>query len=35
MTKEELLPFAATVDSGVAELVRKQEEEWSDIKGGS
>lgn len=35
VTKEELLPFAVTVDSGVAEVVRKQEEGWSYIKGGS
>ena len=31
---EDLFPFAAQVDSGVAELVRKQEAGWSYIKGG-
>ncbi len=35
VTKEQLLPFATTVDSGVAEVVRKQEEGWSYLKGGS
>ena len=34
VTKEQLLPFATTVDSGVAEVVRKQEAGWSYIKGG-
>ena len=33
--KEDLFPFATTVDSGVAEVVRKQEAGWSYIKGGS
>jgi uncharacterized protein len=33
--KEDLLPFAVTVDSGVAEVVRKQEAGWSYIKAGS
>ena len=33
--KEDLLPEAGTVDSGVAEVVRKQEEGWSYIKSGS
>jgi intracellular sulfur oxidation DsrE/DsrF family protein len=33
--KEDLLPFATTVDSGVAEVVRKQEAGWSYLKGGS
>lgn len=35
VTKEQLFPFAATVDSGVAEVVRKQEAGWSYIKAGS
>jgi len=30
---EDHFPFAAQVDSGVAELVRKQEAGWSDSKG--
>jgi intracellular sulfur oxidation DsrE/DsrF family protein len=30
----DLFPFAAQVDSGVAELVRKQEAGWSYVKGG-
>jgi intracellular sulfur oxidation DsrE/DsrF family protein len=34
ITTEDLFPFAAQVDSGVAELVRKQEAGWSYIKGG-
>ena len=34
VTTEDLFPFAAQVDSGVAELVRKQEAGWSYIKGG-
>jgi intracellular sulfur oxidation DsrE/DsrF family protein len=29
------LPFAITVDSGVAEVVRKQEAGWSYIKSGT
>ncbi len=33
--KEDLMPFAMTVDSGVAEVVRKQEASWSYVKGGS
>ncbi|HQT34041.1 MAG: DsrE family protein [Thiobacillus sp.] len=32
---EDLMPFATTVDSGVAEVVRKQEAGWSYIKSGS
>jgi uncharacterized protein len=32
VTKDQLLPFATTVDSGVAEVVRKQEAGWSYIK---
>lgn len=31
---EDLFPFATQVDSGVTELVRKQESGWSYIKGG-
>lgn len=34
VTTEDLFPFATQVDSGVAELVRKQEAGWSYIKGG-
>ena len=33
--KEDLLPEAGTVDSGVAEVVRKQEGGWSYIRSGS
>ena len=33
--KEALLPFATTVDSGIAEVVRKQEADWAYIKSGS
>ena len=29
-----LLPFVTTVDSGVAELVRKQSDGWAYLKGG-
>ena len=32
--KEQLLPFATTVDSGIAEVVRKQGEGWAYIKAG-
>lgn len=32
---EDLMTFATTVDSGVAEVVRKQEAGWSYIKSGS
>lgn len=32
--KEDLLPAAGTVDSGVAEVVRLQEDGWSYIKSG-
>lgn len=35
LTKEDLLPDAVTVDSGVAEVVRKQEAGWSYLKSGS
>ncbi len=34
VTTEDLFPFTSQVDSGVAELVRKQEAGWSYIKGG-
>jgi intracellular sulfur oxidation DsrE/DsrF family protein len=34
VTKADLLPFVTTVDSGVAEVVRKQEAGWSYIKSG-
>jgi uncharacterized protein len=32
--KEQLVPFAKTVDSGVAEVVRKQESGWSYLRTG-
>ena len=32
--KEDLLPFATTVPSGITEVVLKQEAGWSYIKGG-
>lgn len=35
VTEKDLMPFVTTVDSGVAELVRKQEAGWSYIKTGS
>jgi intracellular sulfur oxidation DsrE/DsrF family protein len=35
VTREQLFPFAVTVDSGVAEVIRKQEAGWSYIKAGS
>lgn len=34
VTKAELVPFATTVDSGVAEVVRKQEDGWSYVRTG-
>jgi intracellular sulfur oxidation DsrE/DsrF family protein len=34
ITKDQLVPFAKTTDSGVAEVVRKQEAGWSYIKSG-
>ena len=34
VTKDQLHAFVTTVDSGVAEVVRKQEEGWSYIKSG-
>ena len=35
VTREDLLQEAVTVDSGVAEVVRKQEAGWSYLKSGS
>ncbi len=35
VTKADLVSFATTVDSGVAEVVRKQEAGWSYVKGGA
>jgi uncharacterized protein len=32
--QEDLMPFAVTVDSGIAEVVRKQEAGWSYIHAG-
>lgn len=32
--KEDLVPFATTVDSGVAEVVRKQESGWAYVRSG-
>ena len=32
--KEDLMPFVTTVDSGVAEVVRRQEAGWSYLKTG-
>lgn len=34
ITKDQLVPFAKTTDSGVAEVIRKQEAGWSYIKSG-
>lgn len=34
VSRSDLLPFATTVDSGVAEVVRKQEQGWSYVKSG-
>lgn len=34
VTTEDLFPFAAQVDSGVAEVIRKQEAGWTYIKAG-
>jgi len=34
VTTDDLFPFASQVDSGVAELVRKQEAGWSYIRAG-
>jgi len=35
VSKDQLLPFATTTDSGIAEVVRKQEAGWSYVKSGS
>ena len=35
VTKDQLLPAATTVDSGVAEVVRKQTAGWAYVKSGS
>ncbi len=35
VTKAALLPFVTTVDSGVAEIVRKQEDRWSYVRSGN
>ena len=35
VTKDQLVPFAKTTDSGVAEVIRKQEAGWSYIKSGT
>ena len=34
LTPADLLPSATTVDSGIAEIVRRQEQGWAYIKGG-
>jgi intracellular sulfur oxidation DsrE/DsrF family protein len=34
VTTEDLVPFAAQVDSGVAEIIRKQEAGWSYVRIG-
>lgn len=34
VTREQLVPLAITVDSGVAEVVRKQEAGWSYVRSG-
>jgi len=34
VTTEDLFPFASQVDSGVSELIRKQEAGWSYIRAG-
>lgn len=34
ISKDQLLPFVKTVDSGVAEVVRRQEAGWSYVKSG-
>jgi intracellular sulfur oxidation DsrE/DsrF family protein len=34
VTQADLLPFVTTVDSGVAEVVRKQEAGWAYLKSG-
>lgn len=32
VTREDLLPFVKTVDSGTAELIRRQEQGWAYVK---
>ena len=34
ITKEQLVPFATSVDSGVSEVIRKQESGYAYIKSG-
>ncbi len=34
VTREMLVPFVEVVDSGIAELVRKQEAGWAYVKAG-
>ncbi len=34
LTRDDMFPFVTVVDSGVAEVVRKQEEGWSYVKVG-
>jgi intracellular sulfur oxidation DsrE/DsrF family protein len=34
LTRERLIPFVEVVDSGIAELVRKQEAGWAYVKAG-
>lgn len=34
ISRADLLPYVSTVDSGVAEVVRKQERGWSYVKSG-
>lgn len=35
VTRAQLMPLVSTVDSGVAEIVRKQEDRWSYIRSGN
>jgi intracellular sulfur oxidation DsrE/DsrF family protein len=35
LQKSDLFDFVVTVDSGVAEVVRKQEAGWAYLKGGA
>ncbi len=35
ITTEDLFPFASQVDSGVAEVIRKQEAGWSYVRAGN
>ena len=34
VTTEDLLAFATQVDSGVSEIIRKQEADWSYVRAG-